>query len=175
MAQHVQVLLVDDIDGGEADETVSFAIDGAAYEIDLSIKHAEELREFLAPYVGGARKVNNRKKRESSGKSSSASSDVDTAAVRAWAQGQGYEISSRGRIPAEVVEAYKEAQSKLDGALSSDEQPTPKRKGRKSKSEPEPEPQTANDAPAEGVAEPETDDDSADVDDTPGVEGADEA
>ena len=72
MAQKVQVLLVDDLDGGEASETVSFALDGSSYEIDLSGKNAEEMRDALAKYVGAARKAG-----RTTATSSSRSSGVD--------------------------------------------------------------------------------------------------
>lgn len=54
MAQKVQVLLVDDLDGGEADETVTFALDGKTYEIDLTTTNADKLRGLLEPYTKGA-------------------------------------------------------------------------------------------------------------------------
>ena len=57
MAQRVQIILEDDYDGGEADETVSFSLDGAEYEIDLSSANAAELRNALAPWLSHARKV----------------------------------------------------------------------------------------------------------------------
>ena len=116
MAQKVQVLLVDDIDGGEASETVSFALDGSSYEIDLSQKNAEELRDAFAKYVGAARKAG-RASGGSSGRSSSAGSarrsgggtgmDRDqAAAIRSWAKKQGLNVSDRGRIPATIIEQY---------------------------------------------------------------------
>jgi hypothetical protein len=114
MAQKVQVLLVDDIDGGEASETVSFALDGSSYEIDLSGKNAEELRDAFAKYVGAARKAG-RAPGGSSGRSSgsgrrsggSASMDRDqAAAIRSWAKKQGLNVSDRGRIPATIIEQY---------------------------------------------------------------------
>lgn len=113
MAQKVQVLLVDDIDGGEASETVSFALDGSSYEIDLSGKNAEELRDAFAKYVGAARKAG-RASVGSSGRSSgsrrsggSAAMDRDqAAAIRSWAKKQGLNVSDRGRIPATIIEQY---------------------------------------------------------------------
>lgn len=106
MAQKVQVLLVDDIDGGTADETVSFALDGVSYEIDLTSAHATELRDALATWVGHARKVGGR---SSAGRSSGAARprrSSDAGAVRAWAKENGFEVSERGRISAEIREAY---------------------------------------------------------------------
>lgn len=114
MAQQVQVVLVDDLDGGEAEETVSFALDGVSYEIDLNAENAARLRDELAPWVGHARRVGGRsgggRRSGSRGRSSSSSSSgVDTAAVRDWARKKGYKVSERGRISAEVMEAYQAA------------------------------------------------------------------
>jgi hypothetical protein len=114
MAQKVQVLLVDDLDGGEASETVSFAVDGNSYEIDLSQKNAEELRDAFAKYVGSARKAGRSSgpaARSSSGggrsRGGSASMDRDqAAAIRSWAKKQGLQVSDRGRIPATIIEQY---------------------------------------------------------------------
>lgn len=105
MAQKVQILLVDDIEGGEADETVKFGLDGVDYEIDLSAGNAEELRNALASYVGSARRVGGRRR---SGRRSSApsSSGGSAAAIREWARANGYEVSDRGRVSAEIREAY---------------------------------------------------------------------
>jgi Lsr2 len=104
MAQRVQIILEDDYDGGTADETVSFALDGAEYEIDLSSKNAAGLRDALAPWLSHARKTGGRRKRTSKASGSSSTSDI-----RAWAQGQGLEVSSRGRVSADVREAYEKA------------------------------------------------------------------
>ena len=101
MAQRVQIILEDDLDGGNADETVKFGLDGAEYEIDLSKKNAAALRKALAAYTASARKVSGRRRRGSATKRSS-----DAATIRAWAEQNGYQVSSRGRIPAEVREAY---------------------------------------------------------------------
>ncbi len=116
MAQKVQVLLVDDLDGGEASETVSFAIDGNNYEIDLSGKNADELRDAFAKYVGSARKAG-RATSSSTGRSSgrrssggSTSMDRDqAAAIRSWAKGKGLQVSDRGRIPATIIEQYNQS------------------------------------------------------------------
>lgn len=100
MAQKISVILIDDIDGNDADETVSFALDGASYEIDLSSANAAKLREALAPYVGHARKVAGTARR------AARRSTKSVADVRAWAESQGYELASRGRIPREIQAAY---------------------------------------------------------------------
>ena len=109
MAQKVQVLLVDDIDGGDADETVEFALDGTRYEIDLSSGNASKLRDTLAPYVAEARKASNGRRRPSGssggGRKAAASGD-SPAAIRAWARENGYDVPDRGRVSTEVREAY---------------------------------------------------------------------
>ena len=105
MAQKVNIVLVDDLDGTEAAETVSFGLDGTTYEIDLNDANAASLREALSGYVGHARKVTGggRRTRRSSGGSSSSSNTKD---VREWAKSQGMEVSERGRISANVQQAY---------------------------------------------------------------------
>ncbi len=103
MAQKVNIVLVDDLDGSEADETVRFGLDGTSYEIDLTAAHASELREALAPYVGHARKVGASTRRSRGGSSSSGPSAAD---IRAWGRENGFEVPERGRIPAELREAY---------------------------------------------------------------------
>ncbi len=114
VVQKTVVELVDDIDGSEAQETVSFGLDGTAYEIDLTGEHAAALRDSLAPYVGAARKAgaadgSGRRggQRGSGGGGSASSSDRQrTAQIRAWAREQGMEVNDRGRIPNTVVQAY---------------------------------------------------------------------
>lgn len=106
MAQKVQVLLVDDLDGGEADETVTFAIDGASYEIDLSSANAAKLRDSLRPFVEKSRKAgSSTRKRRQRG----ASSRERSAEIRAWAKNNGIKVNERGRIPAHVIEQYEAA------------------------------------------------------------------
>jgi hypothetical protein len=110
MAQRVQVLLVDDIDNSDADETVTFALDGVTYEIDLNATNAAKLRDEFAAWVGHARRAGGRK---TSGRSSSGSGAgsrrKDVSAVREWARQNGHDVSERGRIPAAVQEAYDKA------------------------------------------------------------------
>jgi hypothetical protein len=112
MAQRIVTELTDDTDGKPADETVTFALDGREYEIDLTAKNAAALRKAFDVYVKHGRRVGGRPVRSSSraGSSSSPSKgDVDTRAVREWAGKNGYELSARGRIPAKVMEAYRAA------------------------------------------------------------------
>lgn len=107
MAQKVQVLLVDDLDGGEADETVTFALDGKSYEIDLNTSNADKLRDALSDFVQAGRRTGGRSSRGKGGRSSASSQD--TAKIRAWAKEQGYEVNDRGRVPASIREAYEKA------------------------------------------------------------------
>ena len=107
MAQKVNIVLVDDLDGSEAAETVSFGLDGTSYEIDLNEANAAALREVLAGYVGHARKVTGgTRARSGSRRSSGSASSSNTRAVREWAKENGYEVSERGRISADVQQAY---------------------------------------------------------------------
>lgn len=107
VAQRVEVVLVDDVDGGQADETVQFALDGVSYEIDLNEANATALREAFAVWVGHARRLSARSSsRKSAGRRSASG---DTAAMRAWAKDQGMAVSDRGRISAEVKAAYEAA------------------------------------------------------------------
>ncbi|WP_182113032.1 MULTISPECIES: Lsr2 family protein [unclassified Actinotalea] len=108
MAQKVQVVLVDDLDGGTAEETVSFALDGVSYEIDLSAANAAELRESFARWVGHGRRVGGRSRggaRRASGGSGRAASG-QSQEIREWARANGFTVNERGRIPAEVKAAY---------------------------------------------------------------------
>jgi hypothetical protein len=109
MAQKIQTLFIDDIDGGEAAGTVRFGLDGTDYEIDLSTAHADELRSALQRYVAHARKAGGPARRASRGRRDAAA--VDTHKVREWAKGQGIEIKERGRVPANIVEKYEAAVS----------------------------------------------------------------
>ncbi len=107
MAQRTIIKLVDDLDEKDIDEggqTVSFSYNGTQYEIDLSEKNAKQFDAVLAPFVSAARRVGGRQDR-----GMKAAGAVDTKAVRAWAKSNGIELSSRGRVPADVVEKYKAA------------------------------------------------------------------
>ena len=100
MAQKVQVVLVDDIDGGEAAETLSFSLDGVGYEIDLTEANAAELRAAIAPWISAGRRVSGRR---SAGRGRGTS---DAGKIREWARANGVEVSERGRVSASVREAY---------------------------------------------------------------------
>ena len=99
MAQKVQILLVDDLDGGEATETVKFALDGTSYEIDLSENNAAALRDAFAVYIAEARKVGG-------GRRSSSTGGPAASEIREWARANGMEVPERGRVSAEVRKAY---------------------------------------------------------------------
>lgn len=104
MAQKVSIVLIDDLDESEAVETVSFGLDGTNYEIDLNEKHAADLRNALSLYVSEARKVTGG--RRTNRPKSSAAGGPAAKDVREWARGAGHEVPERGRIPAEIREAY---------------------------------------------------------------------
>ena len=107
MAQRIQVLLIDDLDGGEAAGTVRFGLDGAEYEIDLSAAHDEELRKALEQYIKHGRRAGGTAR--SAARIRRGGAALDTAKIREWAKGQGIEVKGRGRVPADVVEQYKTA------------------------------------------------------------------
>jgi hypothetical protein len=116
MAQQVLVQFVDDLDGAPGDDvsTVSFALDGATYEIDLRVENADRLRNSLADYVGSARRVGGRVKRAAAPAAAPARptdtrSKEQTKAIREWAKKNGFELADRGRIPATVIEAFEGA------------------------------------------------------------------
>jgi len=109
MAQRMHIVLEDDLDGSEAAETVAFALDGTAYEIDLSSEHAGELRDALALYVGNARKASGARGRRPAARSGSAVGGASAKEIRAWARSNGHDVPERGRIPASVRDAFDSA------------------------------------------------------------------
>ena len=107
MAQITEVRLLDDLDGGEAAESVSFSLDGKSYEIDLSEKHAAALRDAFAPFVSSARRAGGTTATARPRMSTRAGRPrAETAAIREWASANGMEVSARGRISSTVLEAY---------------------------------------------------------------------
>lgn len=107
MAQKVQIILEDDIDGGEATQTVTFAVDGTTYEIDLNDANADKLRDAIAPFVGHARKVTGaRRGRRAAAASGAATNGASPKEIRDWARSNGYTVPERGRIPADVRSAF---------------------------------------------------------------------
>lgn len=103
MAQKIRMLLIDDLDGSEASETISFAVDGVSYEIDLNAQNASELRDAFARWTGHARKAG---RRTTGRRGASANRGGDTGAIREWARSNNYQVSDRGRVSAEIREAY---------------------------------------------------------------------
>jgi hypothetical protein len=112
MAQRVQVLLTSDLSGDEATETVTFALDGASYETDLTESEGREFRDALARFVKAGRRTGSQGRRGPSGNSnrrSARGADYDPAAVRKWAEGEGIVVSPRGRISADVLKKFRDA------------------------------------------------------------------
>lgn len=113
MARKVITVLTDDLDGGKADRTVEFGLDGVAYTIDVSDENAGNLRKALDPYITAGRRIGRgsfdtgRGGRRGGRTSASGMDREQNRAIREWAAKNGYEISDRGRIPVSVVEAYK--------------------------------------------------------------------
>ena len=109
MAQKVQVLLVCDLHDNDTEgtETVSFALDGAAYEIDVCDKHGAALRDAFAPYVGAGRRAGRVAATGRRGRGGKSVPDKErTVAIREWARKNGHKVGEKGRIPASVLEAY---------------------------------------------------------------------
>ena len=112
MAQQIQTLFIDDLDGSDAEGTFRFGLDGSEYEIDLNAKHAQELRDALARYVGAARRVGGDARQPARGGRRASANGLNTSEVREWARAQGIEVKDRGRVPAEVVVKFKAATDK---------------------------------------------------------------
>ncbi|MEV6429985.1 Lsr2 family protein [Nocardia sp. NPDC051463] len=116
MAKKVTVSLIDDVDGESiADETIEFAIDGVSYEIDLSSANAAKLRDGLEEWVSSARRVSGRRRVKAavaaagSPKSRVSIDREQSAAIREWARRNGHKVSARGRISADITDAYNKA------------------------------------------------------------------
>ncbi|GIE97166.1 histone-like nucleoid-structuring protein Lsr2 [Paractinoplanes rishiriensis] len=110
MAKQVITVLTDDLDGGDADRTIEFGLDGINYSIDLSDKNAGKLRKSLEPYLTAASRVgragaNGRNGSRTAAAPSRTNRDQNQA-IREWATKNGYEVSERGRIPASIAEAF---------------------------------------------------------------------
>ena len=108
VVQRTVVELTDDLDGSEATDTIRFGLDGVAYAIDLNDEHIDAFRETLDPYLSAARRAD-RDAPAPTRRAASASASpkrADLAEVRSWAVEQGWEISSRGRVPQQVLDAY---------------------------------------------------------------------
>ena len=113
MAQKIQTLFIDDLDGSEADGTVRFGLDGTDDESDLNTEHAQALREALEPYVSVARRHGGGGARKPArGARKAPAGEPNTTEVREWAKAQGIEVKDRGRVPAELVIKFKAAGGK---------------------------------------------------------------
>jgi len=142
MAQITEVRLLDDLDGGEAAESVSFSLDGKSYEIDLSENHAAALRDAFAPFVSSARRAGGTTAAARPRMSTRAGRPrAETAAIREWASANGMEVSARGRISSTVLEAYENRGNATAAAAApvvepvvetaAEAEPKPKRRTRK--------------------------------------------
>jgi hypothetical protein len=109
MAQRVQTLFIDDLDGGEAEGTVRFGLDGTDYEIDLSTAHAKALRKAVETYIEAGRKVSPARRTGRGTGGRAVSGGPNPSEVRDWAKSQGMKVNDRGRVPAELVVKFKAA------------------------------------------------------------------
>ena len=109
MAQKIQTLFIDDLDGSAAEGTIRFGLDGTNYEIDLNAEHAQALRDVLARYAGAARRANGAARRPARSGRRASATGLNTTEVREWAKAQGIEVKDRGRVPAELVVKFKAA------------------------------------------------------------------
>jgi Lsr2 len=110
MAQRIQTLFIDDLDGSPADGTFRFGLDGVEYEIELSKEHGEELYALLEPYIKSARTTAARRPATRSVPHRSTGT-TDSVKIREWAREHGVSVKSHGRIPADVVAQYQAAVS----------------------------------------------------------------
>jgi hypothetical protein len=111
MAKRVIHELLDDIDGKPADESLTFALDGVQYEIDLSKKNAAKLRGAIAPFISAGTKLGRAgviasRGREPRGRGTARSDREQNRAIREWAQSNGIDVSDRGRIKQEIVDRF---------------------------------------------------------------------
>jgi hypothetical protein len=109
VAQKIQTLLIDDLDGSAAEGTVRFGLDSTEYEIDLNAGHARELRDALTRYVNAARRVGGSARKPARGSRRGPVGGLNTTEVREWARAQGIEVKDRGRVPAGLVAQFKAA------------------------------------------------------------------
>jgi Lsr2 len=111
VAQKIQILLIDDLDGSAAEGTVRFGLDGTGYKIDLNAGHARELRDALTRYVNAARRVTGSARRPPRGGRRGPAGDLNAVEVREWARAQGIEVKDRGRVPADLIVKFRAATS----------------------------------------------------------------
>ncbi|TQS40457.1 histone-like nucleoid-structuring protein Lsr2 [Cryptosporangium phraense] len=117
MARKELVILTDDLDNSEIDPssvdraTVNFGIDGVEYEIDLGSGNQAKLREILDEYVQAARRTGGtvrKGRKQATSTATSSSSRAENAAIREWAESNNIDVNSRGRLPNEVIERYRQ-------------------------------------------------------------------
>ena len=109
MAQKVQTIFIDDLDGSDADGTIRFGLDGTDYEIDLNTEHAQQLRDVLARYIAAACRIGASARQPARSRRKAPASTPNTTEVREWAKAQGINVKDRGRIPAELVVKFQAA------------------------------------------------------------------
>lgn len=109
MAREIRVILTDDIDGGEADQSIGFSLGNASYTIDLKDANVAKLEAALAPFIAKAERVRTPRGGSRAGTSGPRGPKSGTATIRAWAKENGYQVSDRGRIHADVIAAYEAA------------------------------------------------------------------
>src|SRR5260370_5266491 len=112
MAQKVQTLFIDDLDGSAADGTVRFGLDGTEYEIDLNAEHARQLRDALALYVQAARRAGSMARRPARGGRRAPATGPNTTAVREGAKARRSDVKDRGRVPADLIVKFRAATGK---------------------------------------------------------------
>ncbi len=118
VAQKVQTLFIDDLDGSAAEGTVRFGLDGTEYEIDLNSGHAQRLRDALAAYLRAGRRVSGGSRRPARGERRGPASGLNTTEVREWAKAHGIEVEDRGRVPAELVVKFRRQRASRCAARS---------------------------------------------------------
>jgi nucleoid-associated protein Lsr2 len=111
VAQKIQTLFIDDLDGSTAEGTVRFRLYGTEYEIDLNAGHAKELRDVLARYADAARRAGGSTRKPTRGSRRGTGGSLNTTEVREWARAQGIEVKDRGRVPADLMVKFKSATS----------------------------------------------------------------
>jgi len=109
VAQKIQTLFIDDVDGSAAEGAVRFGLDGTEYEIDLNAEHAKNMRDALARYVDAARRGGGSARKPARGIRRGSASGLNTIEVREWAKAQVIEVKDRGRVPADLVVKFKAA------------------------------------------------------------------
>jgi hypothetical protein len=108
VAARTIVHLIDDVDGGRADETVTFSLDGVDYTIDLSHSNAEGLRKAFGPFIPPARRTGGKAGRAKAA-AAALGDRTQNQAIREWARRNGHQVSERGRISAELIDLYQQS------------------------------------------------------------------